>query len=140
MVRGCRKWVPLNVDRKLYSATLLVMLPTSTDAVHFACFSEWKRLSDPMPTLKTCRGLTRSGLWSSSSWPACGSVSNFDVRGPLQAVMGLSNDAKTPLQARPIVVCCAAVRANAASESGTPLTTSPLSYRQDSASHSAFFC
>ena len=32
-MRGCRKCVPLKVDRKLYSATLLVRLAISTDAV-----------------------------------------------------------------------------------------------------------
>ena len=38
-VRGCRKCVPLNVERKLYSATLLVMLAMSKDAVNFSRFS-----------------------------------------------------------------------------------------------------
>lgn len=38
-VRGCRKCVPLNVDRKLYRATLLVMLAMSRDAVNFSRFS-----------------------------------------------------------------------------------------------------
>ena len=59
-VRGCRKYVPLNVDRKLYRATLLVMLAMSKDAVNFSCFSVWNRLSVPIPRLKTLRGFTRS--------------------------------------------------------------------------------
>ena len=90
-MRGCRKCVPLNVDRKLYSATLLVMLAMSKDAVNFSCFSVWNRLSVPRPTLKTLRGFTRSGLWSSFSVPVCGSVSSFEVPVPLQVVIGLLN-------------------------------------------------
>jgi len=35
-VRGCRKCVPLNVDRKLYSATTLVKLSMASDAVRLA--------------------------------------------------------------------------------------------------------
>jgi hypothetical protein len=37
--RGCRKCVPLKVDKKLYSATLLVRLATSNEPVNFSCFS-----------------------------------------------------------------------------------------------------
>src|ERR1035441_5783986 len=87
--RGCRKCVPLKVDRKLYRATLLVRLAISSDAVNFSCFSVCNRLSLPMPRLNTLRGFTRSGLWSSFSWPACGRVISFDVTVPLHEVMGL---------------------------------------------------
>src|SRR5665647_657505 len=87
--RGCRKWVPLKVDRKLYSATLLVRLATSSDPVNFSCRSVWNRLSLPKPKLKTCRGFTRSGLWSSFSQPACGRVTSFDVTVLVHEVMGL---------------------------------------------------
>jgi hypothetical protein len=73
------------------------------------------------------RGFTRSGLWASFSWPACGRVISFDVTVPLHEVMGLLYVASTLPQARPIEVCRAAVRARAAAESGTPLTTRPLS-------------
>ena len=45
--------MPLNVERKLYSATLLVRLAISKEAVTRSCFSEWNRLSVPMPRLKT---------------------------------------------------------------------------------------
>ena len=38
-VRGCRKCVPLKVDRKLYKATWLVRLAMSTDAVNRSRFS-----------------------------------------------------------------------------------------------------
>jgi len=34
-VRGCRKCVPLKVERKLYSATLLARLAISKEAVYF---------------------------------------------------------------------------------------------------------
>src|SRR5260370_26777278 len=67
-VRGCRKCVPLKVDKKLYSATLLVRLAMSTDAVMRLWPSVWSRLSVPKPRLNTLRGFTRSGLWSSFSW------------------------------------------------------------------------
>ena len=82
--------MPLKVERKLYSATLLVRLAISSDAVNFSRFSVWNRLSVPMPRLKTWRGFTRSGLWSSFSWPACGRVSSFDVTVPLHEVIGIA--------------------------------------------------
>src|SRR5262249_34992471 len=61
-VRGCRKCVPLKVDRKLYSATLFVRLAISTDAVTRVRFSECRRSSVPTARLNTFRGFTRSGL------------------------------------------------------------------------------
>ena len=51
------------------------------------------------------------------------------MTGPLQDVIGLSKVAKTLPQARPIGSLLRRGQCRAASESGTPLTTRPLSYR-----------
>ena len=96
--------------------------------MNFSRFSVWNRLSVPMPRLKTLRGFTRSGLWSSFSWPACGSVISFEVTGPLQEVMGLADGGEHAVAGqadRHLLIRRQGQMA--ASESGTPLTTRPLS-------------
>ncbi len=115
--RGCKKCVPLNVDRKLYSATLLVTLVISTEAVYRLAPSLCKRLSVPMPRLMRLRGFTRLGLWSSFCWlgklpyPPCGSTRSFDVTrpclppAPTQSESGFATVANTPLHAKPIDTC-----------------------------------
>ena len=65
---GLTKWVPLNVDKKLYSATLLVMLI----AVSLGYLSPRKRLSSPRATSNTCLGAMRGGFLSSFSAPGAG--------------------------------------------------------------------
>ena len=63
--------MPLNVDKKLYSATLFVMLMPVKRSVTFVC-SPRRRLS--VPTLKSnkLRGATRGGFVSSFSVPSAG--------------------------------------------------------------------
>src|SRR5664279_554263 len=60
--RGSTKCVPLNVDRKLYSAAWLVMFAKVNESRMRRCPSACSRLSVPTPTSSRLRGLTRSGL------------------------------------------------------------------------------
>src|SRR5260370_8121651 len=92
---GCRKWVPPNVEWKLYNATTLVRFAISIDTVYRRVPSLWSKLSVPTPRLKMCRGVTRAGLWSSFSIcstgvlagqsivdPHCGSLISVDLTRP----------------------------------------------------------
>src|SRR5580658_4789773 len=132
------KCVPLKVERKLYSATLLLAFSTVNRSVQRGPDSLWNRLSVPTPISKRLCGFTRSGLWSSFSVPDCGSVSNVDVPVPLQVRMGDVSVAATLLQANPTSTCSDGVSVKADATSGTPLTTSPLSKRQVKSIHSSF--
>jgi cobalt-zinc-cadmium resistance protein CzcA len=61
-VRGSTKCVPLNVDRKLYSAIWLVRFATVNESRMRRRPSACSRLSVPIPALNRLRGFTRSGL------------------------------------------------------------------------------
>ena len=69
MERGLTKCVPEKVDRKLYSATLLVRLTMVTEAesVRLSSDLRWKRLSSPKDRSKRLREATRGGLWSGAT-------------------------------------------------------------------------
>src|SRR2546430_15236278 len=67
-VLGATKWVPLNVERKLYKASVLVRLMMLNRRRSFD-LSPRSRLSVPIPTSNRCRGATRLGLFRGSPAP-----------------------------------------------------------------------
>src|SRR5262245_44216360 len=77
-VRGATKCVPLNVERKLYKATLSVRLIT-LKRKRSLFFSVRSRLSTPTPRSNRWRGATRAGLLSGSSVPAAGTTIRLAV-------------------------------------------------------------
>src|SRR6185437_1254069 len=96
--RGGTKCVPLKVERKLYSATLLVKFVTEKVALVLKR-SAWKRLSQPLDMSNRLRAAMRGGLRSSSSVPGAGILSSGEERPPgVQLVSGWLKVARTPSQ------------------------------------------
>src|SRR5713101_4033370 len=147
--RGVTKCVPLNVDRKLYTAVLLVRLMTVKRKLHLYR-SPWKRLSSPTDTSNRLRGLTRVGLRSRLNvGPAI--LSSFapllvglgpqlvGVRAVVNVALCVIPAAST--QKSPIAVCWSASRKPDASAKLSRLgllATNPLSYRQLKATQGNF--
>ena len=95
----------MNVDRKLYSASLFATFSTLKRSFTFA-LSLWNRLSAPKPRSKMWRGATRGGLFTSSSVPSAGMTSRLAPRSDdEQLEIGESGVATVLPQNRPIAAC-----------------------------------
>src|ERR1035437_1480931 len=64
---GCRKCVPLKVDRKLYSASTFVRFAISTDAVYRRVPSRCSRLSVPFHAVRIVIVILRAREWAISA-------------------------------------------------------------------------
>src|SRR5262245_23311439 len=138
-VRGATKCVPLNVDRKLYSATLFVRLMT-LNRRRSLFLSVRNRLSIPTPRSNRSRGATRDGLFRGSPVPAAGTTSRLAaILLGAQLVKPAVAVAATPPHDTPAAACCAGVSVSRSSTSPIELATNPESYRQLKASHAPVF-
>src|SRR5205085_251119 len=80
-VRGATKCVPLNVERKLYKASLFVRL-MMLNRTRSLDLSPRSKLSVPRPRSRRWRGATRLGLVNGSPAPAAGTTSRLVVMLP----------------------------------------------------------
>ena len=125
--RGARKCVPLNVESKLYRASVFVKLITLKRSRSFVR-GVASRLSNPTPTFRTLRGAIRPGFVSGFHAAGETRLTRDAVRVPLHAVIGLVSVAATPPQDRPIATWPSASCASASANVWAP-ETSPESYR-----------
>src|SRR5262249_53171009 len=130
---------PLNVDRKLYSATLFVRLMT-LNRRRSLFLSARNRLSIPTPRSIRSRGATRDGLFKGSPVPAAGTTSRLAIMLlGAQVVKPPATVAATPPHDTPAAACCAGVSVSRSSTSRIELATKPESYCQLSATHPSVF-
>src|SRR5579875_661220 len=104
------KCVPLNVERKLYSATLFVMLVTPN--VAFSLYrSPWKRLSHPPDMSNVLWGAMRCGFRSGLNVPGAGMLNSGDDSWfGAQLVSGFASVARWFPQVSSICCCWSGVR------------------------------
>ena len=111
--------MPEKVERKLYSAYLLVILTivTEADRVRLSEVRRCRMLSSPKERSNRLRGAMREGLWSSFSALGAVRVSSDEVNcetGQIPLAMACVGVARMPLQAKPAWASWSAV-------SGMPL-------------------